>query len=117
MRARISPTLERHIYALALRQGRSDANMLDRIIEAGLAATGFAPEVMTPPLGSLSDAEMSEVKVPLDAELRASLRALAAKHDRPQRQLAARVLREGLAALGADSATVAAVEADHATTA
>jgi hypothetical protein len=113
MRVRISPQLEHHVHHLATRQGRSDQEMLDRLISAGLAATGTHAAVMSPPLGDLSDRELNEMKVPLDAELRASLRELAARHGRSQRRMATMVVAAGLVALGADAGVVDEALADQ----
>jgi hypothetical protein len=106
MRVRIPEHLEHRIRSLALREGRSDQSMLDRIVTAGLGVTGHPAAVMSPALGDLSDSELTEMKIPLDANMRANLRALAAEHGRSQRQLASRILAAGLKKLGADAATV-----------
>jgi hypothetical protein len=78
-----------------------------------LAATGTHAAVMSPPLGDLSDRELNEMKVPLDAELRASLRELAARHGRSQRRMATMVVAAGLVALGADAGVVDEALADQ----
>ena len=116
MRIRVSPLIEGRVHALAIRQGRSDQNMLDKLIEAGLAATGMPATILSPALGDLNDAELTEFKVPLAPTLRASLRELAAKEGRSQRQMAAHVIATGLRALGADPTVVAnTVEATQVT--
>jgi hypothetical protein len=113
MRVRISPQLEHHVHHLATRQGRSDQEMLDRLISAGLQSTGMPAAAIVPPMGEMSDAEMSEMKIPLNAAYRAQLRALAAEHGRSQRRMATMVVAAGLRALGADHDVVdEAVAAD-----
>ncbi len=99
MRTRVPQHLEHRIHALALRQGRSDQNMLDLIIASGLAATGQPAAVMAPAIGDMTDAELSEMKIPVDATTRATLRELAARHGRSQRKLASHVLSVGLGKL------------------
>jgi hypothetical protein len=101
MRPTISPAHEQHIHALALRQGRTFQNMFEQIIKAGLAATGHPATAMTAPFGDLSDNQMSEMKIPLNARLRAELRGIAADHGHSQRQMAARVVEAGLKTFGA----------------
>jgi hypothetical protein len=104
MRVRVSPLLEQRIHTLALRQSRSDQAMLDKLIEAGLEATGMPAAVMAPAIGDLPDSEMSMIKVPLAPALRAGLRELADREGRSQRQMAAMVIDAGLKAIGADAA-------------
>jgi hypothetical protein len=57
--------------------------------------------------GDLSEAELTTLGVPLDPQLRDSLRKLAAEEGRSQRQMARHVIAAGLRALGADHAEVA----------
>ena len=100
MRPKISPAHEQRINTIALREGRNFQNAFERVIQAGLAATGHPVAVMTPPLGDLNDAEMSEMKIPLSAKLRARLREIAQEHGHSQRQMAARVVEAGLKTFG-----------------
>jgi hypothetical protein len=57
--------------------------------------------------GDLSEAELTTLGVPLDPQLRDSLRKLAAEEGRSQRQMARHVIAAGLRALGADHAEAA----------
>jgi hypothetical protein len=85
MRPTISAVHEQRIHALALKEGRNFQNAFERVINAGLAATGHRAAVMTPPLGDLTDTEMTEMKIPLSAALRARLREIAQEHGHSQR--------------------------------
>lgn len=96
MRPKISAAHEQRIHTIALREGRNFQNAFERVINAGLAATGHPAAVITASLGDLSDAEMTEMKIPLNATLRARLREIAQAYGHSQRQMAARVVEAGL---------------------
>jgi hypothetical protein len=106
MRIRLSPVFERHVHAMALKQGRSFQNTVDRIVDAGLRSTGMPVAAVTPALGDLSEGELTKMKIPLSPELRAQLRETAARLGRSQRKMTAICIAAGLKALGADVATV-----------
>jgi predicted transcriptional regulator len=115
MRVRLSPLLEQQVHHLAIRQGRTDQNMLDQLIAAGLRLTGMPSAAISSQIGGPSEGEMSEMKIPLDAKLREQLRSLAAERGRSQRRMGALVDAAGLKALGADAAIVdSAIKADEA---
>jgi hypothetical protein len=104
--SRLSDAVQRLVHGRALREGRSTQSMYEILVKKGLEASGLPAAAVSPPLGDLSDAEMTELRIPLGGPLRAQLRAIAAEHGRSQRQMAARVIGHGLKALGCDHAVV-----------
>jgi hypothetical protein len=101
MRPRINAALEQRINDFARNEGRDFQSAFDRLVKAGLQATGHPAVIMRPPLGDLSDDEMTMLKIPLSLKLRAELRAIAAEQGHSQRRMAAKIIEEGLKTFGA----------------
>jgi hypothetical protein len=107
MRARVSPQLESQIHHLAVRQNRSDADMHNRLLEAGLRSSGMPAAAISPPLVDLLTEGEWSLKVPLPVKLREQLKALAAEHGRSHRRMVAQVIAAGMVAHGCDKTVVA----------
>jgi hypothetical protein len=92
MRMRVAPALQPAVEQLALRENRSVANVIDRLLAAGLRTTGFTAAVPVQP----PDHCGCRMTMPLSANERSEIKRLAKLEGRSNRAMAHQLLIAGL---------------------
>ena len=98
MRTRLKPGVADAVRRLALREGRSDQEMVERLLSIGLQSFGAGtPRTDTPPDRPTLDTQMT---LPLPAGMYAAIKTLARDQGRSGKAMTRIIIDAGLAAMG-----------------
>lgn len=110
MRVRIPPEIIGDVERIALLEGRSLQNTLDRLLKLGLRAAGATVRDRA---GSPGDNEPVALSVPLPGRVCAQVKALARQEDRSNRSMARQLVLAGLRTWGKQQDRSAEARSEH----